>query len=357
MHRSLASCSLAFLALQPLGSAQSSFTGISHEVSSFPYLDGVTHAVVRVYADLANPNESLYAAYTLAGGPATVLETSDPLGFWQTPLGGDTSLAILPAVVELVPEVGYDSYVTIGAPDASGGNGLLEVGIDWASWNNGGPLSFDDGSWFAIPDTTWTYPVGGRVLLAQLTVTAGSTISGRFSLDTRTAPGVSFSHHDVAFFVDTAERGVPYCYNDAGSTACPCGNPGVGVAGCGNSTGAGGALGTAGTVSLAENDLVFQAHQLRPNQPVLLFAGLNAVNGGSGILFGDGLRCAGGSLARLGVKAADTAGSASWGPGLASGQGWFPGEVRRFQAWYRDPVISPCGSGFNLTNGIEVAFQ
>jgi hypothetical protein len=357
MKRSTALFSFAFLLTSSVGSAQSSFAGISHELDSFQYIEGKTRAVVRVYAELTNPGESLYAVYTVQGGAATVLTTDDPDGFWQTPLGGDTSLAIAPAVVEILPEVGYDSYVTIGAPDASGGNLMQNVGIDWTAWNNGGTLSWNDGAWFALPDTVWTFPIAGRVLIAQLTVTAGSTIQGRFSLDSRTAPGVSFSHEDVAFFIDTAERGVPYCFNDAASSACPCGNPGAGVAGCANSTGLGGSLGTAGTVSTAADDLVFLADQLRPNQPVLLFSGLNAVNGGAGILFGDGLRCAGGSLARLGVKAANATGSASWGPGLGAAEGWAPGDVRRFQAWYRDPVTSPCGSGFNLTNGFEVVFQ
>ena len=32
-----------------------------------------------------------------------------------------------------------------------------------------------------------------------------------------------------------------------------------------------------------------------------------------------------------------------------------PGQTWYFQGWYRDPA-GPCGSGFNLTNGIEVTF-
>jgi hypothetical protein len=28
----------------------------------------------------------------------------------------------------------------------------------------------------------------------------------------------------------------------------------------------------------------------------------------------------------------------------------------RFQLWYRDSIASPCGSGFNLSHGLEVAF-
>jgi hypothetical protein len=30
--------------------------------------------------------------------------------------------------------------------------------------------------------------------------------------------------------------------------------------------------------------------------------------------------------------------------------------VKRYQAWYRDPAGSPCGSQFNLSNGYEISW-
>ena len=148
-----------------------------------------------------------------------------------------------------------------------------------------------------------------------------------------------------------------YCSGDGSGTACPCGNPGGSGEGCANSTGAGATLGGGGSVSIAADNLTFSAGSLVPNQPALLFQGVNAVNSGAGILFGDGLRCAGGFIVRLGVAVPSASGDASWGPGLGSGAGWVAGEARRFQVWYRDPAGSPCGSGFNLSNGAEVLFQ
>ncbi|MCB9915512.1 MAG: FG-GAP repeat protein [Planctomycetes bacterium] len=144
-----------------------------------------------------------------------------------------------------------------------------------------------------------------------------------------------------------------YCFGDGSGTACPCGNVGAADAGCANSAGLGATAGSAGSASLATDDFVVTGAGLTPNQPTLLFAGLNAVNGGAGTLFGDGLRCAGGSVQRLGVHAASAGGAASWGPGLLGGTGWSAGDVRRFQLWYRDPV-GPCGGGFNLSNGLEL---
>ena len=79
------------------------------------------------------------------------------------------------------------------------------------------------------------------------------------------------------------------------------------------------------------------------------------MNGGQGLPFGDGLRCVGGNVGRRGVMTADANGEASWGPGLASAGGHAAGDITYLQVWYRDPA-SPCGSSFNLSNGLELTF-
>ncbi|MDP6990340.1 MAG: FG-GAP repeat protein [Planctomycetota bacterium] len=170
--------------------------------------------------------------------------------------------------------------------------------------------------------------------------------------------GIADAGLALAYELDASMR--PFCFGDEQppGTDCPCDNPsGVGTGqGCRNSRSIGGHATAAGSASVAADDLELCASRLLPNQPALLFAGHNAVNGGSGISFGDGLRCAGGNVVRLGVRVPDPAGGARWGPGLAAMGGWSGGDLRRFQVWYRDPAGSPCGSGFNLSAGIEVAF-
>lgn len=149
-----------------------------------------------------------------------------------------------------------------------------------------------------------------------------------------------------------------YCFGDDSGTACPCGNSSnAGAeAGCANSQGIGGSLRADGTSRTSVDDLVLLAADLVPDQPALAFAGENAVAGGSGIPFGDGLRCAGTNVVRLGTVNTGSAGESSWGPGLAVQGGWSSGDTRYFQVWYRDPLLGPCGSGFNTTNGLEVRF-
>lgn len=146
--------------------------------------------------------------------------------------------------------------------------------------------------------------------------------------------------------------GTPYCFG----VDCPCGNDSP-LSGCANSTGVGATLVGTGSASIAADDLGMSMAQLVPNQPVLLFSADQALNGGAGIAFGDGLRCAGFAVIRLGTQPAGADGTLDFGPGLISLEsGPAPGQIRRYQGWYRNPTGGPCGSGFNLTNGFAVTF-
>jgi len=152
------------------------------------------------------------------------------------------------------------------------------------------------------------------------------------------------------------DTGHGYCFGDGSATSCPCGNLGGTGQGCANSSGAGATIAAEGSSSAGADDLVMRGGQLLPGQPALLFVGLNAVNNGNGVVFGDGLRCAGGGVVRLGVRQPDAGGGASWGPGLGAQGGWQAGDTRRLQIWYRDPSGGPCGTGFNLSPGHELVF-
>ncbi len=154
-----------------------------------------------------------------------------------------------------------------------------------------------------------------------------------------------------------SNEGTPYCFGDGSGTPCPCGNLGGSGEGCASSLGSGAALVAGGTASVSADDLTFAASRLLAGQAALCFVARNPLNGGDGLLFGDGLRCAGGGLIRLGVDIPGGAGDAAWGPGLSVKGGWAAGEARLFQVWCRDPIGSPCASDFNLTNGVSVVFR
>jgi len=97
-----------------------------------------------------------------------------------------------------------------------------------------------------------------------------------------------------------------------------------------------------------------------PSQPGLFFQALNQIDSGNGIAFGDGFRCAGGPLPRLKVAMAQPDGTSTFtgvvARSAAKGYTISQGDMLRYQYWYRDPVGSPCGSDFNLTNAITVVW-
>ena len=177
---------------------------------------------------------------------------------------------------------------------------------------------------------------------------------------------VQVGHDDLASTVDIGEAasvamdfhgheevGVPFC--DGTSGLCPCGNNGAPGRGCINSTGSGAGLEGAETDGITNDDLELTVYNVRAGSSVLLFSGSATVGGGFGTPFGDGLRCVGGSVSRLGVQFADATGSVTFGPGLAAQNGWQVGQTVYFQGWYRN-VAGPCSGGFNLTNGLQVTF-
>ena len=148
----------------------------------------------------------------------------------------------------------------------------------------------------------------------------------------------------------------PKCLGDGSGTPCPCGNTGAAGAGCANSTGQGALLLPIGSVSVAAGDLELTATHLRPFHFGTYLQGNNSLNGGNGVAFGDGLRCAGGSVVRLQQVMAQADGSSFTTIDIATKGGVSPGDTRTYQLWYRDPFFSPCGTNFNLTNGVELTW-
>ena len=172
----------------------------------------------------------------------------------------------------------------------------------------------------------------------------------------------SLTDEDVAFLFANpgatlagGGSGNGYCFGDGGGTPCPCGNSSV-TGGCANGTGVGATLTSAGQASLTTDTLVLSGTGLIPSQPGLYFQGNNAVNAGNGNNFGDGLRCAGGGVIRLQVRFASATGDSATTASISAAGLVAPGDVKRYQLWYRDPVTTACGAQFNLTNGVELTW-
>jgi hypothetical protein len=177
--------------------------------------------------------------------------------------------------------------------------------------------------------------------------------------------------YDSNVTIPSVSPSVPFCDPSSGGIiACPCGNPPAGSdRGCDNSSATGGAsIGASGSASLANDTLVFTTANQRPTGTTILLQGSTALINGVG--FGQGVRCAGGTLKRLYVKTASggsisapnvgggdlpvSARSAALGDVIA------PGTHRSYQAYYRDPIVlGGCSATFtfNITNAGDVLWN
>jgi hypothetical protein len=206
----------------------------------------------------------------------------------------------------------------------------------------------DDGGCSAtgFPSTVTWNAVCGQQYTIQL---------GRYPLETNSVLGTfTITENGAPCVVAT-----PFCFGDGTGAPCPCGNVGAPGRGCANSLVASGARTDAtGVASLAADSVVLST-QGTPNSGVLYFQGTAQVGGGLGSAFGDGLRCAGGSVLRLGTKIAVGGQSAYPAAGEQSitvrGQVTAPG-TRNYQAWYRNSAAFCTPSGFNLGNGLEIVW-
>lgn len=162
-------------------------------------------------------------------------------------------------------------------------------------------------------------------------------------------------------FGNACPPGVDFCFGDGSGSACPCGNASaVGAsAGCLNSLAVGGRLSGSGAASVSNDTLVLVGAAM-PSSSALYFQGSSAQSSGSGAVFGDGLRCATGTVVRLGTKM-NVAGVSQCpsgaDPSVSVRGGVAAGNVRMYQVWYRNAATFCSASTFNLTNGYRVVWS
>ncbi len=155
-----------------------------------------------------------------------------------------------------------------------------------------------------------------------------------------------------------------------GVVACPCSNPAAGAGrGCDNSSGTGGAsLSSVGDPSLSADTLSFSAQGEKPTATSVLLQGSSVLAQGS--VFGQGVRCVGGTLKRIQLQAASggVVSMPDFGSGDAStsarsaalGDSIAPGQSRWYTIYYRDPVVlgtCPAASTFNCGPTLRVDWQ
>ena len=159
--------------------------------------------------------------------------------------------------------------------------------------------------------------------------------------------------------------GESFCAGDGTQAApCPCANAGLAGRGCQNSATTGGALLSA-SGTLAPDTLSLTCQGTLPTALAIFLQG-DVVLGA--VPFGDGLRCAGGSLKRLFAHAASGGVVIAPAPGDPSvslrsaqlGDVLAPGSQRVYQVYYRDPdplfCAAPAGNTWNVSNALRLGW-
>jgi hypothetical protein len=171
-------CSLLFL-LVATSSANAQETRlvleeikISEEaVKAEPELSKAT--CYRVWLMLPDSAESLLAVFGSGEFPLEI-KSSEP--FWQSAYGDFMGSNINSGMMQIHPELSYDSWVTVGMQhNRSAGTMYFLESPDqpWtSSFENGESLVINDrvgASWFSLPGQENTVKLDGRVLIGQFT--------------------------------------------------------------------------------------------------------------------------------------------------------------------------------------------
>jgi len=248
------------------------------------------------------------------------------------------------------------SVTNIGFKDVNSHSGEPYSTTDWSSTNSGGAVTWSTQTFAQNANANalrWGTLYNFR-FDANVAPQSGNVTLTYFKPGTPTASAVAAEVPSAAGSPVTA-----FCFG-TGGTACPCGNAGLAGNGCASSVNANGAnLASLGTPSISADTFVLAGFGM-PNSSALYFQGTTQANGGLGTVFGDGLRCAAGSIIRLGTK--NNAGGASQYPtggdqSVSVRGANAAGTVRTYQVWYRNAAAYCTSDTFNLSNGLQATWQ
>ena len=320
------------------------------------------------FYSLTNDAGSVVIQATLTGGTVT---TADDSGLWT---GVPGSLRLVVREGQVLP--------------GTGGSVASAFSSSVVHFNDRGQILFyttlSGGTVTGL--SLWAYNPGQGLIPVvlngdQVEVTTGvfRTVSGfgtvqngnsdgaslAFGHDGRVGLRVAFNNSTNAIMtiqVPAPVGGTPFCFGDgidlSHTTPCPCANNGTAGNGCANSVNASGSN-LAASGSTFDDDVVLEGSLMPATSSCIYLQG----DGLEDTTFGDGVRCAGGSLIRLRTRT-NVAGASTFPDStdtitLSARGGVVPGSgaVRYYQTYYRNAAALFCPpETFNVTNGVVVTW-
>jgi len=188
----------------------------------------------------------------------------------------------------------------------------------------------------------------------QWTNTSGGTVTYYLQVELwDSASNGECNNYDLVIDVALPTMGLTMCAGDGSLIACPCGNESADPeSGCLNSTGLGAKIFATGSNSAAADDAVFHIEQATAGQTAVLVQGTTTV----AVPFKDGILCMGTWTRRVEFVNLDAAGEGSTATSIVTGGNVVPGETKYYQWWYRDTAGTVCGSGSNLSDGLQISW-
>jgi trimeric autotransporter adhesin len=247
--------------------------------------------------------------------------------------------------------------------DGTGGGTRLYAGGSFtltgvSGSNNIG--SYDGSAWSALATG-----VDAEVLALHVFSGGSAGVARLFAGGAFTNANSSPSNHVASWESCGSATGTPYCFGDGTGAFCPCvcQTSSLGT-GCRNSSGDGARISGSGLAQVSSDSVVLHGQGMPTTGPTALFFQGTAQVGvaGRGVFFGDGLRCAGGTVVRLGAKTA-TGGVADFGAGIGtdpnvSVAGSVPsgGATRHYQIYYRNSVSFCTAATWNMSNALTIVW-
>jgi hypothetical protein len=155
-------------------------------------------------------DENIYNIYALFGDR---IEGEDimfiPASYQENNVFNSDFGGIPEEIIEINPNLRYDSWLTIGLINGDPGHKISSIGIDFSEWNDNKDLVIDNGAIFLLePNERITAGRGDDYVVAQLTIRSDYTKQAIFNVQGKTMDSGTWAERLVVFNLKKSSNSV-----------------------------------------------------------------------------------------------------------------------------------------------------